>query len=70
MTQQKPDWIEAPDWANYVTQQPSGKWLWHEFEPYWTDELSGWTNEGRLQVVEIYLDWKNSCSTRDYWRVI
>lgn len=29
----KPDWNDAPKWANYVAMDESGEWWWFENEP-------------------------------------
>jgi len=30
----KPDWKDAPDWANYLARDDDGCWNWFQFEPY------------------------------------
>jgi hypothetical protein len=29
----KPDWKNAPEWANYLGQDGSGTWYWYKCEP-------------------------------------
>lgn len=29
----KPDWNEAPEWANYLAMDENGVWFWYEHEP-------------------------------------
>jgi hypothetical protein len=29
----KPEWKDAPRWANWLAQDESGIWHWFEFEP-------------------------------------
>lgn len=29
----KPDWKDAPQWANFLAQDESGHWFWYEKEP-------------------------------------
>ena len=59
----KPDWKDAPDWAQYLAMDRDGAWYWHETEPaclndfwhtVWQSELAGghenewqYTLEGR-----------------------
>ena len=36
----KPDWKDAPEWANYLAMDEDGNWYWYESEPrpwstYW-----------------------------------
>ena len=32
----KPDWKNAPWWANYLAQDIEGPWWWYEFQPIYT----------------------------------
>lgn len=36
----KPEWSNAPEWANYMAMDQSGKWFWFENEPK-LDEAEG-----------------------------
>lgn len=29
----KPEWNDAPDWANWLAQDSDGKWCWYEEKP-------------------------------------
>ena len=29
----KPDWRDAPSWANYLAQDRDGRWFWYESKP-------------------------------------
>jgi hypothetical protein len=29
----KPDWMDAPDWANWLAMDEDGEWFWHESKP-------------------------------------
>jgi hypothetical protein len=29
----KPDWKDAPEWANWLAQDKDGTWYWYEQEP-------------------------------------
>jgi hypothetical protein len=31
----KPDWKDAPGWANWLAQDDSGYWYWYENRPVW-----------------------------------
>lgn len=37
----KPDWNEAPEWANFLAQDSNGAWSWFEQEPLVGDS-GGW----------------------------
>lgn len=30
----KPDWKDAPEWANYRAMDANRAWYWHEYEPF------------------------------------
>lgn len=41
----KPEWNEAPEWANFLVQDRLGHWIWFEIEPR---VLNGeWQERGR-----------------------
>lgn len=29
----KPEWVSAPEWANYIAMDRDGQWFWFENEP-------------------------------------
>lgn len=63
----KPDWKDAPDWANYLAMDGSGFWYWYEFKPtrvriggaagYWGEI------EGRCQIDDR-IKWEDSLEKR------
>lgn len=40
----KPDWKDAPEWANYRGMDPDGKWWWFAKMPRNINK-HGWLNE-------------------------
>lgn len=37
----KPDWKDAPEWADWLAADPQGSyWVWYESEPSWMS--GGW----------------------------
>lgn len=38
----KPDWKDAPEWAQYLAQDGDGDWWWYEQQPYWRPERDRW----------------------------
>ena len=38
----KPEWKDAPDWANYLAQNGDGVWGWYEKSPEWVGEDQSW----------------------------
>ena len=49
----KPDWKDAPEWANYLAMDNSGEWWAHEFIPTKEYEDLVWLQplEGRCEFV-------------------
>lgn len=45
----KPQWVNAPEWAEYLAMDEDGEWYWYEFEPY--QMLDCWANSGRMQFA-------------------
>ena len=41
----KPEWEDAPEWANWLTQDIDLCWYWHELEPKFVDG-GFWLNQG------------------------
>lgn len=38
----KPDWKDAPEWANYLAQDECGAWWWYECEPSYCSFNNCW----------------------------
>lgn len=36
----KPDWKDAPEWAEWLAMDSDGGWHFHEVEPFW-DQADG-----------------------------
>ena len=45
----KPDWKDAPEWANWLAMDDCG-WAWFEFRPDYV--LGCWSAEGMVEVVD------------------
>ena len=59
----KPNWKDAPDWAQYLAQGPTGAWFWFSVKPfnngrYW-EPL-----EGKSQIVESVRYWGETLEER------
>lgn len=59
----KPDWVNAPEWANYVAMDDDGEWKWYENEPivgcYCWD-----CNKGKELSAGFDINWENSLEKR------
>lgn len=65
---QKPDWKDAPKWANFVAQDDNGDWWWFESKPQ-LFEGTWWTGRSGLRVEDSWLstdavDYKESLEER------
>lgn len=69
-SEMKPDWENAPFWANYLAMDMDGSWYWYENEPSIEDAFDdeGWSfNKGNIELVEQdYSDWKESLERRPF----
>lgn len=59
----KPDWKDAPPWANWLVQDSHGEWNWWENEPfqaarYW------WCSDGQTERAYVGDKWKHSKEKR------
>ncbi len=42
----KPDWKDAPEWANWLAMDGDGVWFWYELEPVWSPSYGVWKCKG------------------------
>jgi hypothetical protein len=47
------NWTEAPEWANYLTRNPRGSYIWCEQQP---TLISGRLVAGRTQIAQELWD--------------
>lgn len=59
----KPDWNDAPDWANYFVMDEDGCYYWYENKP---KKASGWwyTDDGNWEQVFDNYGWEDSLEKR------
>ena len=53
----KPEWDEAPDWANWLTMQENGVWRWHKCQP--TKDTGG---VGGISLYDFFEEHYPECS--------
>jgi hypothetical protein len=57
----KPEWKDAPEWAQWAAQDFDGDWYWFENKPIQLE--FGWASStGRIQ--NINQDWRESLERR------
>jgi hypothetical protein len=59
----KPDWKDAPKWANYIAMDEDGTWWWFENEPHKTGNGWDYGDISRLASAEG-LDWQETLERR------
>ena len=68
----KPDWKDAPSWANHLAMDEDGAWWWFGDKPeksdgYWSFEQEfdeqGWTVETKVQSA-IFENWRDTLEQR------
>lgn len=53
----KPDWKDAPEWANWLAQDKCGEWFWYEYKPDLRGSTwSAYSTAGKLIRAEIPTD--------------
>ena len=45
----KPDWKDAPEWAQYLARHGDGEWFWWETEPTFERMDGQWGEGGKCQ---------------------
>ncbi len=69
----KPNWKDAPEWANWLTMDGDGWWFWFEHEPEFDDEEHAWfgaDKDAQTTVASDYpdesgIDWDFAYSTKE-----
>lgn len=65
----KPDWDNAPEWAQYVCMNYDGNWYWFEFKPTYNSKTGSWQRGfyegcGRNEKVKFHFNPEDSLMTR------
>lgn len=66
----KPDWKDAPEWANWLAQDKDGEWCWWNIAPIKTASLwtQGYPEESyffeSVGYLEKILDWQCTLEER------
>ena len=56
----KPDWKDAPPWANYLAMDDNGLWRWHAQQPVIQEFY--WHSGGRIAPANS--SWRDSLEAR------
>ena len=49
LAEAKPDWDIAPEWANWLARDITGKWHWYAAKPVWHDGF--WDSSSASEVA-------------------
>ncbi len=61
----KPDWKDAPSWANYLAQDEDGDWYWYEKEP--RQSCSYWVAQKCTEIQYVSTantDWRETLENK------
>ena len=62
----KPEWKDAPNWANWFAKDRNGVWHWFEYEPEISLYGDYWScSRGRSEIVKEHtIYWKKTLEKR------
>lgn len=62
----KPDWKDAPEWANWLAMDKNGEWFWYEDQPEWWATVGVWmkTRNSMHVPARCWLDGSDSLEQR------
>lgn len=49
----KPDWKDAPEWAQFLAMDKDGEWWWYERGPEWLPFEGLWDSGGASCVADV-----------------
>lgn len=58
----KPDWKDAPEWANWLAQDRGSGWFWYEYKPYANKEC--WLADKGRQLLNYAECWLYTLESR------
>ena len=70
----KPDWEDAPEWANWLAMDGDGYWEWYADEPEWEEDENIWYCAFGGSIVferacdepdESGIDWDHAFDTKE-----
>lgn len=60
----KPDWKDAPEWAQWLAMDKNGQWYWYELKPL--RAITEWVPQSDSLMVRAVCgdDWKETLQER------
>lgn len=59
----KPDWKDAPEWAQYLAMDADSNWYWFEYQPSIHRNI-WWDERGRVEDAFLSDNWQESLEQR------
>lgn len=63
----KPDWKDAPDWADWLAQDKDGEWFWYDLQPNLNFSRDSWEvhMDGDCQMAKENIEnWMDTLEKR------
>lgn len=60
----KPDWKDAPEWAQYVAMDSDGCWFWYECKPFRSAFEWHRQDNTKSKAFEQLVDWQDTLQER------
>ena len=60
----KPDWKDAPEWANWLAMEGDGTWYWFELEPDIGHDYTWKPRKGRCEYSGMASPWSDNLEKR------
>lgn len=61
----KPDWKNAPEWANYLAMDSNHIWCWYEKKPEKNVYQNIWGSKGKYEIaVNPNIEWTDTLEER------
>lgn len=66
----KPEWKDAPEWANYLSQDADGDWTWWEAAPTFSEENSPYWMPSKEAIHKGLYNFTtaSSCAENTDWK--
>ena len=63
----KPDWKDAPEWAQWLSMDSDGEWYWHDRKPKKIDNI--WDSHDvqykvKRAEVKVIVNWEETLEKR------
>ena len=59
----KPDWKDAPEWAQYAAMDDDGTWWWYELRP--SPQTHSWEGVGKHDSIVLrFSNWQDTLEER------